>query len=184
LAETLERYRWVIVALFIIPLIGGIIFLVDKRVGDDPPLLVTETDEPLSDLRVYVTGAVINPGVYPLPENARWADAVLAAGGFTDDANPEAINLARRVNDEDHILVPRAGQAFAAGVSQGPLININTASEAELMSLPGIGEARARSILASRTSSGLFASTDELLVRDLIPNSTYDDIVALITVAQ
>lgn len=184
MAETLERYRWVIVALLIIPLVGGIIFLVDKRVGDDPALLVTETEEPQSDLRVYVTGAVVNPGVYPLPEHARWADAILAAGGFAADANPEAINLARRANDEDHILVPRTGQAIAAGVNQGPLININVASEAELMSLPGIGEARARGIVVSRSSSGLFASTDELLVRDLIPDSIYDDIVALITVAQ
>ena len=184
MAETLERYRWLIVALFAIPLVGGIIFLVDNRVGDDPPVVVTGSEDLVSDIRVYVTGAVINPGVYPLPEEARWADAVLAAGGFTADANPEGINLSRRVNDEDHILVPRAGQAVAAGVSQGPLININTASEAELTSLPGIGEARARSIVTSRTSNGLFASTEELLVRDLIPDSTYEDIVALITVSQ
>jgi DNA uptake protein ComE-like DNA-binding protein len=52
------------------------------------------------------------------------------------------------------------------------------------MSLPGIGEARARSIIASRTSQGAFASTEELLVRDLIPDSTYEDIVALITISQ
>lgn len=184
MAETLERYRWVVVALFAIPLIGGIIFLVDNRVGDDPAVVVTESDQPLSDIRVYVTGAVVNPGVYPLAEEARWADAILAAGGFAANANPEAINLARRVGDEDHILVPRTGERIAAGVDQGPLININTASEVELMSLPGIGEARARNILVSRSSDGLFASTDELLVRDLIPDATYDDIVALITVAQ
>ncbi len=183
MTEKLERYRWLIVALFAVPLIGGVIFLVDKRVGDDPPVVVTQADQPPSDIRVYVTGAVVNPGVYPLPEDGRWADAVLAAGGFTVDANPEAINLARRVNDEDHILVPRAGQAVAAGVSLSPLININTASEADLMALPGIGEARARAIVTSRTSSGPFASTEELLVRDLIPDSTYEDIVALITVS-
>ena len=52
------------------------------------------------------------------------------------------------------------------------------------MSLPGIGEVRARSIVTSRTSGGPFASTEELLVRDLIPNSIYEDIVALITVSQ
>lgn len=184
MAETLERYRWVIVALFAIPLIGGIVFLVDKRVGDDPPLVVTEADAPISDIRVYVTGAVVNPGVYPLNDDSRWADAVIAAGGFTSDANPEAINLARRVKDEDQILVPRAGSAVVAGAGQAKLININTASEADLMSLPGIGEVRAAGIVASRMSEGTFTSTEELLVRDLIPDSTYDDIVALITVAQ
>ena len=109
---------------------------------------------------------------------------MLAAGGFATDANPEAINLARRVQDEDHILVPRTGQAVVAGSSQSILVNINTASEAELMSLPGIGEVRARSIIDSRTSTGPFGDTEELLVRDLIPESTYEDIVALITVSQ
>jgi competence protein ComEA len=183
LAETFERYRWLVVALFAIPLIGGIVFLVDKRVGDDPPIVVSETDQPLGDIRVYVTGAVVNPGVYPLGEDSRWADAVVAAGGFTTDANPEAINLARRVHDEDHILVPRAGQAVTTS-GQQPLVNINTASEADLVALPGIGEVRAQSIISSRTSEGPFSSTEELLVRDLIPESTYEDIVALITVDQ
>jgi competence protein ComEA len=182
LAETLERYRWLIVALFVIPLIGGIIFLVDKRVGDDPPIVVSESAEPIGDIRVYITGAVVNPGVYPIGQDARWADAVAAAGGFTPDANPEAINLARRVHDEDHILVPRVGQALSA--VQESLVDLNTASEADLMALPGIGEVRARNIITSRTAIGPFASTDELLVRDLIPQSTYDDIVALITVNQ
>ena len=184
MAEQLERYRWLIVALLTIPLIAGIVFLVDKRVGEEEPLIVSDAKEPLSDIRVYVTGAVVSPGIYPLPEDARWSDAVLAAGGFAADANPEAINLARRVQDADHIQVPRAGQAVAAGISQGPLVNINTASEVELMSLPGIGEVRARSIVTSRASTGPFGSTEDLLVRDLIPDSVYEDIVALITVSQ
>jgi competence protein ComEA len=87
------------------------------------------------------------------------------------------------VQDEDHIVVPRVGQVSNAA-GKPSLININTASEADLMSLPGIGEVRARTIISSRTSSGPFSSTDELLIRDLIPQSTYDDIVALITVNQ
>ena len=185
MTEQLERYRWLIVAIFSIPLLAGIAFLVEDRVKDDSPAVVVEDGTAdVSDIRVYVTGAVVNPGIYPLPEDARWGDAVLAAGGFATDANPEAINLARRVQDEDHILVPRTGQAVVAGSSQSILVNINTASEAELMSLPGIGEVRARSIIDSRTSAGPFGDTEELLVRDLIPESTYEHIVALITVSQ
>jgi competence protein ComEA len=183
--EQLERYRWLIVALFSVPLLAGIAFLVEDRVKDDSaPLLVDDGTADISDIRVYITGAVVNPGIYPMPEDARWGDAVLAAGGFATDANPEAINLAQRVQDEDHILVPRTGQAASAGTSQTTLININTASEAELMSLPGIGEVRANSIISSRTSVGPFGDTEELLVRELIPESIYEDIVALITVSQ
>jgi competence protein ComEA len=184
LAEQVERYRWLIVALFSVPLVAGIVFLVDKRGDEDEPLVISQSSQPLTDLRVYVTGAVMNPGVYPVAENSRWADAVVTAGGFAEDANPEAINLARRVEDEDHIVVPRVGETAVAGAGQNPLVNINTASESELMSLPGIGEVRARGIVLSRTQTGLFGTTDDLLTRELIPDSIYEDIVALITVSQ
>jgi competence protein ComEA len=156
---------------------------VEERLDDPDPPVIRAADQPISDIRVYVTGAVQNPGVYPLAEDSRWGDAITAAGGFAPDANPEAVNLARRVQDEDHIVVPRAGQAVAAGVSQGPLLNINTASESDLMSLPGIGEERARRIVSSRLQVGLFASTEDLLARELVPESVFEDIVAFITVA-
>ena len=155
----------------------------EERLDDPDPPVIRTADQPISDIRVYVTGAVQNPGVYPLAEDSRWGDAITAAGGFATDANPEAVNLARRVQDEDHIVVPRAGQAVAAVVSQGPLLNINTASESDLMSLPGIGEERARRIVSSRLQVGLFASTEDLLARELVPKSVFEDIVAFITVA-
>ncbi len=183
MAEQLERYRWLIVALLTVPLIGGIAFLLDKRLDDPEPIVVAGSAAPISDIRVYVTGAVASPGIYPLSEDSRWADAVQAAGGFTADANPEAINLARRVHDEDQIIVPRAGQA-AANLNQPSLVNINTASEAELMSLPGIGEVRAHNIVTSRSQTGMFGMTDDLLARELVPESVYEDIVALITISQ
>jgi competence protein ComEA len=153
-------------------------------VEDDQPVTLTESTQPLSDIRVYVTGAVVNPGIYPVSEDARWMDAVELAGGFAPDANPEAINLARRVKDEDQILVPRVGQGTAPSVNDRPLVNLNTASEAELMSLPGIGEVRARSIVTSRDQSGPFATTDDLLTRELLSDTVYEDIVSLITVSQ
>jgi len=69
-------------------------------------------------------------------------------------------------------------------VSLGPLININTAAADQLESLPGIGAARARSILNSRTSDGPFATIEDLLARKVIPESVYTEIAPLITVAE
>jgi competence protein ComEA len=184
MAEQFERYRWLIVAFLSLPLLGSIALLANNRLDDGPPPVIRDADSANSDIRVYVAGAVANPGIYPLEEGSRWADAVKAAGGFSADANHEAINLARRVQDEDHIVVPRVtADSPGEGVATS-LININSASESELISLPGIGEARAASIVLSRTQDGPFGGTEDLLVRQLVPDSVYQDIVGLITVSQ
>jgi competence protein ComEA len=183
LAEQFERYRWLIVALFCLPVAGSLALLVDDRLSESDPPVIREADTPYYDIRVYVAGAVANPGLYPMEAEARWADAITAAGGFTADADPAGVNLARRVQDEDHIVVPRI--TADTGVSgDGPLVNINSASELELISLPGIGEARAQDIVRSRTEDGPFALPEDLLVRDLVPDSVYQEIVSLITVAR
>lgn len=185
MAEQLERYRWLIVAFFAVLLFSGVGVLLYERMKSPEPLQVTSgNSSPVSEIRAYVTGAVRNPGVYTLREGDRWLDAVQAAGGATSEANLDAVNLARRVQDEDQIIVPRWGQAAVAGASQGPLLNINTASEADLMSLPGIGEVRAAAIVKSRTSDGSFSSIDDLTKRDLIPKSVFDRIAGQITVSQ
>ena len=183
MAELLERYRWLIVGLFAVPLLSGIVLLVEDRLDDPPGLVVQNGDTSIADVRVFVSGAVQNPGVYSVPDGSRWIDALDAAGGATDDANLDGLNLARRVSDEDQILVPILGGALVAGASQSPLTNINTASATELESLPGIGEVRASTIIRSRETDGLYGSIDDLRDRDLIPDSVFDDIADLITVA-
>jgi competence protein ComEA len=184
LADQLERYRWLIVAVLSVPLLSGIAYLLNERLDDPPALQISETQPIPGDVRVYITGAVQNPGVYSVEDGDRWIDALEIAGGATGDADLNAVNLSRRAEDEDHIFVPVLGGAAVAGASQGPLININTAGEAELQSLPGIGEVRARSIVQSRTAEGPFASIDDLLARNVIPESVFTDIEALITVTQ
>ncbi|MBI2913472.1 MAG: SLBB domain-containing protein, partial [Chloroflexi bacterium] len=176
MADGLERYRWLIVALFAVPLLVGIGFLLNERLSGPEPLQLNMGDVPAGDLRVYVAGAVQRPGVYPLRDGDRWIDALEAAGGPSADADLAAVNLARRARDEDQIVVPYQGQAAqpgapvaVAGTSQAPLININSASQADLESLPGIGEVRATNIMRSRTTDGAFASTEDLLTRKLIP---------------
>ncbi len=182
MSDLLERYRWLIAALFALPLAIGVGFLLKERFSGPEPLEVDLADAPAEEIRVYVTGAVQRPGVYPMTDGDRWVDALEAAGGPTDDADLAAVDLARHVRDEDTILVPWLGQTTVAGASQGPLTNVNTAGAEELEALPGIGEVRAGRIIASRQQDGPFASVDELLERELIPDSVFDEIVDLVTV--
>jgi competence protein ComEA len=182
LSNLLERYRWLIVAAFAVPLAVGVGFLLRERFSGPEPLELDLADVPAEEIRVYVAGAVVRPGVYPMTDGDRWIDALEAAGGPTDDADLASVDLARRARDEDTILVPWLGQAAVAEASQGPLVNINTASAEELEALPGIGEVRAGRIVQSRQEDGPFASTDELLEREIIPASVFEEIVSLVTV--
>jgi competence protein ComEA len=180
-SDLLERYRWLIVAALVVPLAVGVGFLLRERLGGPEPLELDLADVPAEEIRVYVTGAVQSPGVYPMADGDRWIDALEAAGGPTDDADLMSVDLARRARDEDTILVPRFAQTVA-GASQGPLTNINTASAEELEALPGIGEVRAARIVQSRQEDGPFASLDELLEREIIPASVFEEIADLVTV--
>ena len=182
MSDLLDRYRWIVVALFALPLLLGIAFLLSERLSGPQPLELELADVPAEEIRVYVAGAVQSPGVYPLADGDRWIDALEAAGGPTADANLAAVDLARRARDEDTILVPSLSGADVASASQAPLIDINTASAEQLATLPGIGEVRAGRIIDSRERDGLFASADELLERELIPLSVFEEIADLVTV--
>lgn len=181
MSDFIERYRWFIVAIFAVPLLSGVIYLIQDRLDGPDPIEVRARDQTISDIRVYISGGVHNPGVYALPDGSRWIDALEAAGGPADNANLDAINLARRVQDEDRIIVPIFGGPVAAGESQAPLIDINTASESQLKELPGIGDVRAAAIIRSRETDGPFATIDDLRDRDIIPGSVFENIAELIT---
>ena len=180
MTDLLERYRWFIVGILALPLAVGVGFLLKDRLDGPDPL---QLDLPPEELRVYVTGAVRRPGVYPLDNGARWIDALEAAGGATEDADLTAVDLARRARDEQTVLVPRLGQTAVSGVSRGPLVDINAAPAEELETLPGIGEVRAGDIVRSREEDGAFASVDELVERDLVPESVFEEISGLVTAA-
>ncbi len=182
MADQLERYRWLIVALLALPLAGGIFLLARDRLSEPSELKISNNGAVPADIRVYISGAVKNPGVYPLKDGDRWIDALEIAGGPSENADINAVNLSKRVQDEDQIFVPAQGENSPTSNGQTPLININTAGEAELQTLPGIGEVRARSIVQSRANQGPFSSVDELLTRKVVPQSVFDDIEPLITV--
>ncbi len=182
MSDLLERYRWVIAALFALPLAVAVGFLLNERFSGSEPLELDLAQVPAEEIRVYVTGAVQRPGVYPMQDGDRWVDALEAAGGPTEDADLAAVDLARHVRDEQTILVPRLGQIAAAGAAEGPLVNINTATVDELETLPGIGEVRGKRIIDSRQEDGPFTSVDELLERELVPTSVFEEIADMVTV--
>ena len=117
-------------------------------------------------LCVYICGAVLRPGVYELELGSRIVSAVEAAGGFLPDAATEAVNLAKRLEDGMQIVVPTTAEAEAqrkeVSRQEARLVNLNTASVAELCTLSGIGEAKAEAILAYRTEIGAFSSIEQL----------------------
>ena len=131
-----------------------------------------------TEVYVDVDGAVARPGVYRLKDGARVSQAIDAAGGLTAEADVTGLNRASKVTDGQKIYVPTVGEqqaALAAGGAEGGaatvsgagtssgLVNINTASAAELQTLSGIGPSMAQSIIDERTQNGAFASVDDLM---------------------
>ncbi len=125
-----------------------------------------EEPEQVPQIYVYICGAVQEPGVYVLPEGSRIISALEAAGGFLEEAAEEAINLAEPITDGMQITIPtkeeeRVRKESAARESCG-LVNLNTADITELCTLNGIGESKARAILAYRQEIGGFHSVEQL----------------------
>lgn len=135
-------------------------------------------EEKLEDLiYVYVCGHVRTPGVYPLSEGSRLYQAVDMAGGILPEGDMTRINLAAPLEDGQKIYIPSQEEAAtmleiektpdtsentAYGISDGR-VNINRASKEALMTLPGIGEAKADAILAYRQTEGAFKNTEDLM---------------------
>lgn len=177
--------------------------------GDDSGADAEAEEEP-ETVVVYVCGAVVSPGVFELEEGARIQDAILAAGGFSDDAATESLNLASLVEDGEQIDVPtleELEEAEAAGIeltttttgssasdssdsssddssssSSTGLININTATAEELEELPGIGEVTAANIVADREENGPFSSIEDITRVSGIGDAKYAAIADLICV--
>ncbi len=141
---------------------------------------------------VDVAGKVRHPGIAVLDGGARVVDALEAAGGARPGVDLTALNLARVLVDGEQVVVGEpapSGAAAAAspapGSSTGPpaaLVNLNTATEAELDTLPEVGPVTAASILAWRDEHGGFTSVDELLEVDGIGEVTLDRVAPLVTV--
>lgn len=137
-----------------------------------------EASEAAGKITVHVVGAVRHEGVYTLPEGSRAADGVAAAGGALGDAVLEAVNLARVLADGEQLLLPdedtvdkaasaptaaaTAASTGGSGSSGSQPIDLNSADEAQLDTLPGVGPSTAQKIVADREANGAFASVEDL----------------------
>lgn len=153
---------------------------------------VTSKAAQAKTVRVQVSGAVLEPGIYDVPANCRVEEAIAAAGGMTENADSERVNLVRKVRDGMQIRVPvqkaartnrtqrknaqaksglgesTSGKSSSAKAGSGrnssmmQRVRINSASASELQQLPGIGPALAQRVIETR-SRGRFSSVEDLL---------------------
>ena len=149
-----------------------------------------------SRVTVDVEGAVQRPGLIHVPAGDRIGDAIRLAGGFSPRADLRAaatdLNLTQSLTDGLKVVVPEMGAEPQAGraapttheqASAGTtLVNLNTATQAELEALPGIGPVTAGHILEARAQQP-FAAVDDLRSRSLVGAATFDKLKALVTVA-
>jgi len=158
--------------------------------GEAVTLRPVPTDKPIV---VHITGAVPRPGVYALPQGARVQDVISAAGGFLAEAEKTAINLAALLEDGQKLDIPYMEGASPVLATPGvevitnttELININTASAAELDTLPKIGPTLAQRIIDYREQNGPFQQIEDITnVTGLgdVGGPTWDKIKDLITV--
>ncbi len=130
---------------------------------------------------VHAAGQVVAPGVYSVPAGSRVADLVTAAGGLLPEADVDRLNLAARLVDGSRVYIPRKGEpppteapggdpgaatgggGSETGTAPSAPVDLNTATAAQLDTLPGVGPATANAILTYRTRNGRFKSVTELL---------------------
>lgn len=145
-----------------------------------------------TECTVYICGAVKHPGVYRFTGDSRVWNAVEAAGGFTRKAVADAVNQARPLVDGEQITIPRkikSKKAAGGDVSSdheekgdNGLVNINEADRGELMTLSGIGEAKAQTIIDYRSENGRFSRTEDIMQIPGIKEGIYNKIKNRITV--
>jgi len=194
----LDRYKGTVVAVLgaLIALAVAALWFGRPRPG---PIIVSTpvpTHTPLppgtpAPLRIYVTGAVQRPDVYLLAPESIVKDALAAAGGATEEADLERVNLAVQLCDQQQVHIPRQGEEASSAtvpgdertmLLPGSKINLNTASVAELDVLPGVGPAIAQRIVDYREANGAFTAIEDVMNVKGIGPATYAKFEDMITV--
>lgn len=144
------------------------------------------------EITIYISGEVKNPGVVTLKNDKRLSDAVKLVGGVTNDADLNNINLALKLEDEMHYIIPKKGEIISNSSNNVSLgnnssnengkININTATIEQLDQIPGIGEATANKILNYREEVGSFKSIEEIKNVSGIGDKKYENMKEFICI--
>lgn len=178
--------------------LAGLMFFLSRAPAGEPIMLQpAPTKAPIA---VHVIGAVPRPGLYEFAEGARVQDAIDASGGLLASADISRINLAALLEDgqqlsipyksgqepqqedDDSLVLPGATATKSPSESNQDLININTATAAELDVLPGIGPTIAQRIVDYREENGPFDAIEDIMKVSGVGPSTFDQIKDLITV--
>ena len=167
--------------------------------------LETLQEEATEMIAVHICGAVNQPGVYYLKEKQRVYEGILKAGGFREDADRDYLNQALFLEDGMKVTVPtkeeirelraseqasreegfiQEAQLYGKAREKQQKVDLNTADEALLCTLPGIGESRAKSILAYRKEHGAFGKTEDIMKVSGIKEAAYEKIKDYVTVSQ
>ena len=206
-ADGMPMFRKSMIVLLLIALVAGGGALYGMHAQSDATVLDAATQPASSSsgsgtsqdggLTVYVTGAVNQPGVVTVASGARVADAVNACGGLSPEADGDAINMAQALKDGQQVRVPAkgaqkaatgadasksAGSAGNASADAGGLVNINTADEKALDTLPGVGPATAQKIIEYRETEGAFQSPEDIMKVRGIGKAKYEKMKDKITI--
>ena len=199
--EELSSKKLIIIVLLLLVIAFGSGILIGKNYfakGSEEIVATEPVEENIAPvnktIRVYVAGEVKKPDVYELDDDAIVKDAVMLAGGFTENADTISINLAKKLSDGEEIIV--YSKVIDASGSTGTVsnainanpssnrtgkVNINTASKDELMTLSGIGEVKAQAIIDYRTKNGPFRDIHDIVNVSGIGEKTFENIKDSIT---
>lgn len=140
-----------------------------------------------TEIVVHLAGAVVQPGLLRLAVGSRLGEAIIVAGGETEDADLDHVNLAVTLQDGQRYYIPRIGEVAAEGATDGQIssdgkVNINLADAETLATLPQIGEVRAQAIIAYREKNGNYQKTEDIMQVAGIGEGIYAAIADSITV--
>lgn len=162
------------------------IFVDTKATEDNQEIQLNDKKE---DIVVEIKGEIKLPNIYQLKQDSIINDLIEKAGGLTELADTSKINRAEKLTDHQCIVIPNKNDSQPAKISapqstgsQSKLININTAAESELDSLPGIGPSRAKDIIKYRETNGGFKSIEEIKNIKGIGQSSFEKLKDLITI--
>ena len=168
-----EKRKIIAIIIMVSFFVGGSVLWQDSRqapgkVMADIPESVREAQR-RQQITVNITGAVANAGIYSLMPVARVEDVVEMAGGFLPEADKDKVNMAGKCSDGMRINIPykkpekvKNNRKTASKKTNNAIVNINTATEAELTAIPGIGPALAKRIIGYRSANGPFNTVEQL----------------------